>query len=116
MEKTLSSGTYNGIPSLIDSNSYLVIGGGGGASSFYGKISDVQLYNIALTDIQAEQLYLNNSVNDAAPIAYWPLSGGLNGTYNVTPDITGNGNSGYLYSNLTLQACRSKDVIDGTCG
>ena len=83
---------------------------------FNGSIADVQVYNTALTSAQARQLYLNNSVEGISPIAYWPLSGGLNGTYNVTPDITGNGFNGQLYSNATSQACRSKDVVNGVCG
>ena len=83
---------------------------------FNGSMADVQVYNTALTSAQARQLYLNNSVEGISPIAYWPLSGGLNGTYNVTPDITGNGFNGQLYGNATSQACRSKDVVNGVCG
>jgi hypothetical protein len=100
----------------VDSTSIGYYGSGSVTNFFFGKLADIQIYNSALSQSQAEQLYLNNSVEGISPIAYWPLSGGLNGTYNVTPDITGNGFNGQLYSNATSQACRSKDVVDGMCG
>ncbi|MEM3020158.1 MAG: LamG-like jellyroll fold domain-containing protein [Candidatus Micrarchaeaceae archaeon] len=84
-------------------------------NQFFGNIADVQFFNTALTPSQVKELYLNNSVAGISPIAYLPLSGGLNNTYNVTPDITGNGFNGYLYGNSTSKMCRSKDVVSGTC-
>ena len=84
-------------------------------NQFFGNIADMQFFDTALTPLQVEQLYLNNSVAGVLPIAHLPLEGGLNGSYNITPDITGNGFNGYLYSNSTSKICRSKDVISGTC-
>ena len=100
----------------VGSTSIGYYGSGSVTNFFFGKLADIQIYDSALSQSQAEQLYLNNSVEGISPIAYWPLSGGLNGTYNVTPDITGNGFNGQLYSNATSQACRSKDVVNGMCG
>jgi hypothetical protein len=106
--KNVSSGTYSGTPSLLDSNSYLDIGSG-----FDGSIADAQIYNVALSSAQIQDLYLNNTVSGATPVAYWPLSTGLNGLLNQTPDVI-NGNTGYLYSGSGQ--CTVAEVADGTCG
>ena len=111
--KNVSSGTYSGTPSLLDSNSYLDIGSGNGASFFDGSIADAQIYNIALSSAQVQDLYLNNTVSGATPVAYWPLSTGSNGMLNQTSDII-NGNTGYLYSGSGQ--CTVVEVADGTCG
>ncbi|MEM0149829.1 MAG: LamG domain-containing protein, partial [Candidatus Micrarchaeaceae archaeon] len=88
---------------------------GTGGNQFFGEISNFKFYNTTLSPSQVKQLYLNNSIASVYPIANLPLSGGLNGTYNITPDITGNGYNGYLHSNMSSDACRSKDVTGGYC-
>ncbi len=96
------------------SGNYAYIGSrGNGGSFFNGSIADAQIYNIALSSAQIHDLYLNNTVSGATPVAYWPLSTGLNGLLNQTPDVI-NGNTGYLYSGSGQ--CTVAEVADGTCG
>ncbi|MGC8537478.1 MAG: LamG-like jellyroll fold domain-containing protein [Candidatus Micrarchaeia archaeon] len=107
---TVSGHAASGYMEIALTSAYGISG-----NQFFGDISNFKFYNASLSPSQVEQLYLNNSVEGLEPIADLPLSGGLNGTYNITPDITGNGFNGYLYSNMTSQACRSKDVTNGFC-
>ncbi|EET90424.1 MAG: LamG domain-containing protein [Candidatus Micrarchaeales archaeon] len=106
-------GSYT-FTTTMSSSSPLGIGAyGSSGPRWNGSIADVQIYDTYLTNQQVDQLYLNNSVIGAQPAAYWPLSTGLNGTYNETPDVI-SGNTGYLYSNG--KACTESQVVDGFCG
>ncbi|MGC8478840.1 MAG: LamG-like jellyroll fold domain-containing protein [Candidatus Micrarchaeia archaeon] len=93
--KNVSSGTYNGIPSLLDSNSYLKIGT---PAPFFGSIANVQIYNTSLSSNDIEALYQEGI--GGAPIdlqnlvGWWPLNGDAN-------DYSGNGNNG-VPTNVTF--------------
>jgi hypothetical protein len=106
---TLNMPTGTGEPVDIGSGQF------GAGQYFHGYIADIQLYNIALSASQVQDLYLNNSVPGVQPIAYWPLSGGLNGLLNVTPDVIG-GYTGQLYGNPSGGMCTNSNVINGQCG
>lgn len=114
--KTVSEGTGTYSPS--GTFDYATIGADPtgqhyGQIYFNGSIADAQIYNVALSSAQIQELYLNNTVSGATPVAYWPLSTGLNGLLNQTPDVI-NGNTGYLYSGSGQ--CTVAEVADGTCG
>ena len=114
--KTVSEGTGTYSPS--GTFDYATIGADPtgqhyGQIYFDGSIADAQIYNVALSSAQIQELYLNNTVSGATPVAYWPLSTGLNGLLNQTPDVI-NGNTGYLYSGSSQ--CTVAEVADGTCG
>lgn len=114
--KTVSEGTGTYSPS--GTFDYATIGADPtgqhyGNIYFNGSIADAQIYNVALSSAQIQDLYLNNTVSGATPVAYWPLSTGLNGMLNQTPDLI-NGNTGYLYSGSSQ--CTVAEVADGTCG
>jgi hypothetical protein len=117
------SGLADGVTMRSDSADDMYIGAspvysaGGNAVPFDGSISDLQIYNKALTAQQVAQLYLNNSVYGIVPAAYWPLDGPLGGSYNETQDVVG-GNYGVLYGNPLNSAipCTSAEVFNGACG
>ena len=75
--RQVSSGTLSGTPSLLDTNSYLLIGAYSktGANNFKGSIANVQLYNTALSAQQVSQLYdssmpVTSSIN--IPVGWSP--------------------------------------------
>ncbi|MDE1865401.1 MAG: hypothetical protein KGH94_02045 [Candidatus Micrarchaeota archaeon] len=85
--------------------STVYIGGQNGAvNPFSGSISDVQVYNSALTSTQIGQLYLNNTVPGVTPTAWWPLNSGYNGFTNQTGFITGTYAVEYQGSTLCREA------------
>ena len=113
-EVTSASGTYS--PS--GTTDYATIGADPtgqhyGNVYFNGSITDVQVYDVALTPAQAMQLYLNNSAIGVAPINYWPLGAGIGSLLNQTADISGS-NTGYLYGSNT--PCTNSQVVNGVCG
>jgi len=89
--KNVSSGTYSGTPSLLDTNSYINLGAGSGAGYFNGVESDLQIYNTSLSANEIQSLYQEGI--GGAPIdlqhlvGWWPLNGNAN-------DYSGNGNNG----------------------
>jgi len=91
--KNVSSGTYSGTPSLLDTNSYINLGTGYGAGYFNGEESDLQIYNTSLSANEIQTLYLEGI--GGAPIdlqnlvGWWPLNGNAN-------DYSGNGNNGQI--------------------
>lgn len=94
----------------------MTIGSDAGAQRWDGYIADVSIYNVSLSQQQIADLYLNNSVPGILPAAYYPLSGGLNGVLNVTPDTVSSASPGYLYGISAGVACSSSSVYDGACG
>jgi hypothetical protein len=60
------------------------------ASFFDGKIDDVRVYDIALSTIQVQQLYAQESLPMSGLVAHYPFSGNAN-------DASGNGNDGTVY-------------------
>lgn len=102
----VGSGSWT--PSVPAINSIII----GNLSSFYGVVSDLNIYNTNLSNGQVEQLYLNNSVNGITPIGYWPLSAPYNGMLNETGDMIGN-NIAVFYSRENL--CTTYEVAYGDC-
>ncbi len=82
----VANGGYSGTPSLLDSNSYLIVGNG-----FLGDIANIQIYNASLSANEIQALYLEGI--GGAPIklqnlvGWWPLNGNAN-------DYSGNNNNG----------------------
>ena len=105
--------TLTGTPNVYTgSGSVANIGyGAGGATSYFnGSIADVQIYNVSLSQAQVNQLYTNDSVMGVAPVAWFPLSGGVGGLLNETPNLAFPNNIGYFGS------CTSSNVINNQCG
>ncbi len=92
----VGTGTYSGTPSLLDSNSYLGIGGGGG-SFFNGSIANLQVYGTALSALQVSQIFhegiAGNPLSGQDLVGWWPLDGNSN-------DYSGNGNEGVASQNV----------------
>ena len=84
-------------------------------NQFSGTMADVQLYKAALSPSQAEQLYLNNSVEGISPADYWPLSSGNLNLLNETENIANYTGYAYLYNSPSV-ACSNSQVINGDCG
>ncbi|MGI0100230.1 MAG: LamG-like jellyroll fold domain-containing protein [Candidatus Micrarchaeaceae archaeon] len=92
-ETFYSNGTAVGTAHVNSNDNYIAINIGASQSlsdPFQGMISDVQIYNITLSDSQINQLY-SESI-DAQPLPYnvtgwWPLDGNAN-------DYSGMGRSG----------------------
>jgi len=96
----VSTCSYSGTPSLLDSNSNFYIGSQGGSSVFFkGFISNVQVYNTSLTANQVQALYLRGM--GGAPmklqniVGWWPLNGNTN-------DYGGNNNNAVPYNGVTF--------------
>lgn len=60
-----SSGSLSGTPVLLNSGTGMTLGAGTGSSNTIGQMANLQVYNIALTQLQALQLY-----NQGLPIQY----------------------------------------------
>ncbi len=80
--------------------------GGGGAStpwdaSLNGSVSNVQVYNTALSQNDIQALYLEGiggaPLNLENLVAWWPLNGNAN-------DYSGNGNNAYVYNGVTFMS------------
>jgi len=78
-------------------------------------IADVQLYKSSLSQQQAWQLYLNNSVEGISAADYWPLGEGNGNLLNETENIVNQSNYGYLYDSAVV-ACTNSQVVSGNCG
>jgi len=92
--KNVSSGTYSGTPSLLDTNSYINLGAVFGIGGYFnGEESNLQIYNTSLSANEIQALYLEGI--GGAPIdlqhlvAWWPLNGNAN-------DYSGNDNNGQI--------------------
>ncbi len=80
-----------------------------------GTISDLQLYNVALSPSQAIQLYDNNSVLGVAPADYWLLGTGNGNLLNESENIVNASNYALLYKDPVV-ACNQSFVVNGGCG
>ncbi|MGC8478742.1 MAG: LamG-like jellyroll fold domain-containing protein, partial [Candidatus Micrarchaeia archaeon] len=94
----------------------MTIGSDAGTQRWDGYMADVSIYNVSLSAQQIEDLYLNGSVPNVMPAAYYPLSGGINGLLNVTPNLISSASPGYLYGISAGVPCSSSSVYDGACG
>ena len=83
-----------------------------------GQFADFQVYTNAITPNQAMSLYYNNSIPGMTPYGSWPLSGGVAGGLNETPDLYG-GDYGVLFNpngaNPGGVPCTSAQVENNTC-
>ena len=104
------------IASIADTTSYMNIGSrnNGAQDTMNGSIADLRIYTTPLTAAQVAQLYLNDTVLELAPTAYWPLSEPYAGQLNVTQDVV-KGNNGYFYLN-SANLCSIANVLTGACG
>ncbi len=89
---TVTTTTSNDLP-LNDVN--LLIGNQGACNLFHGNISNVQMYNTALTSRQMQQVYGMGQAGlplaNSSLVAWWPLNGNSN-------DYSGKGNNGTAYN------------------
>ncbi len=101
----LSGGSAPGITTVY-------LGGEPGASAgFSGSIADVQVYNTVLTSIQAQQLYLNNTVPNLKPAGWWPLSTGSNQTGALAGNVAVEWAGGQICT-----VANSLGIIGSPCG
>ena len=79
------------------STSYQISGAPGlGGYIFSGQLSNVQVYNTGLSDLQAKQLYdegISGQPLGSGLVSWYPLSGN-------SLDMSGNANTGAVYGNL----------------
>ncbi len=66
------------------------------AGYFQGKLDDFRFYNIAMTDLEVQNLY---NIEVDGLVAYLPFNGNAN-------DVSGNGHGGILYGNTSLVSDR----------
>ena len=87
--------TCTGFSGNLNTGSDLWIGKGSNYAYFNGFISDVQIYNTALTPSQMSQLYQEGidpiPISNAGLIGWWPLNGDFN-------DYSGQNNNGIAAS------------------
>ena len=93
-----TSSAIGDITSSEDSTNYALIGARNPTTNlFQGSISNVQIYNIALSSSQVSALYAEGITGSplagAGNIGWWPLNGNAN-------DYSGNGNNGNVIESM----------------
>ncbi|MDE1870794.1 MAG: hypothetical protein KGI06_00965 [Candidatus Micrarchaeota archaeon] len=84
------------------------------ASTFAGKMADVQFYNVQLSGAQVGQLFLNDSIVGNAPTDRWPLSIGYNGLMNQSTNTANGLNPAYFADSQGV--CTNSNTIGNACG
>ena len=99
VDTTVASPNFSG--ASTDAHSFTRIGlrNGTDATSFPGKLSNVSLFNSALSADQILTIYnggVPNDISSLSPVSWWSLSGDsyYNGTDWICPDLGSAGNNG----------------------
>jgi hypothetical protein len=99
VDTTVASPNFSG--ASTDAHSFTRIGlrNGTDATSFPGKLSNVSLFNSALSEDQILTIYnggVPNDISSLSPVSWWSLGGDsyYNGTDWICPDLGSAGNNG----------------------